>query len=248
MKSIRLSRSLATALLMVTGASVGLGACGGTPEVARSPAPAKVKWADSDAPAAPEEAAASEELAASEEAKPAARAAPPAPEESSPTEIDLDAPVSKPPPAPPAPPPPPPVAAEENDAEDDEEAAPGAPAPAANPLAAELQRRRLEKQRKANKGKKPKAKKVASASPAEPAAGGYTGSDPCRAKSFSVPRVREACAAGGRAAAKRVMKDAIGKATATGQSLKCSNCHSNQRDYALKSDAVAELERWLGGS
>jgi hypothetical protein len=41
------------------------------------------------------------------------------------------------------------------------------------------------------------------------------------------------------------MKDAIGKATATGQLLKCVDCHSSQRDYALKSNAVADLKRWL---
>jgi hypothetical protein len=44
------------------------------------------------------------------------------------------------------------------------------------------------------------------------------------------------------------MKDAIGKATATGQSLKCSNCHVDQRDYGLKSNAAEDLKRWLDGS
>lgn len=236
MKSIRLSWSLATALLWVMGASAGLGGCGGSTEVVQSPAPAKVKWGDSDAPAA-----ASDEPAASDEAKPEAPAAAPSePEPASPTEIDLDAPAPKAAAAAPA--------EEDSDAEEAEEASePASASASADPLAAELKKRRIAKDRKANKGKKPKAKKAASAEPAESAGPAYTGSDPCRAKSFSVPRVRDACATGGRAAAKRVMKDAIGKATATGQSLKCSNCHTNQRDYALKSDAVADLKRWLDG-
>jgi hypothetical protein len=234
-KTIRLSWSLATALLWAGAASAGLGGCGGSTEVVQSPAPAKVKWGDSDAPA-------SEEPAASDEPKAEApAAAPPADEQASPTEIDLDAPAPKAAAAPPAP------AAEEADV-DEGEAAPEAPSAADNPLAVELQKRRIAKERKANKGKKPpKSKKKAAAAAPEAGAAAYTGSDPCRATSFSVPRVREACASGGRAAAKRVMKDAIGKATATGQSLKCSNCHTNQRDYALKSDAVAELKRWLDG-
>jgi outer membrane biosynthesis protein TonB len=230
-KSIRLSWSLATALLWVTAASVGLGGCGGSTEVVQSAAPAKVKWGDSDAPA-------SEEPAGSEEPTPAAPApAPAAQEEASPTEIDLDAPAPKAAAAPP-------VETEETEAEE-VEAAPEAPSAADNPLAVELQKRRIAKDRKANKGKKPKSKKKAASAAPEPAAAAYTGSDPCRATSFSVPRVRAACAAGGRAAAKRVMKDAIGKATATGQTLKCGSCHANQRDYALKSNAVAELQRWL---
>jgi hypothetical protein len=44
------------------------------------------------------------------------------------------------------------------------------------------------------------------------------------------------------------MKDAIGNATASGQSLRCTNCHTNQRDYALKPDAVSDLARWLESS
>jgi hypothetical protein len=112
-------------------------------------------------------------------------------------------------------------------------------------VAAELQRRRDEKARRAGKGKKAKPGKRVVAASAEAPASSYAGSDPCKAASFSVSRVREACAAGGRSAAKRVMKDAIGKATASGQALKCSNCHANQRDYSLKSNAIEDLKRWL---
>ena len=45
---------------------------------------------------------------------------------------------------------------------------------------------------------------------------------------------------------KRVMKEAINKAVATGKLLKCADCHSNTTDYALKSDAVDKLQSWLG--
>jgi len=91
-------------------------------------------------------------------------------------------------------------------------------------------------------GKQPSAKKSA---PAAPVASTYSGPNPCQATHFSVPRVRDACAKGGRAAAKAVMRDAIGKALASGASLKCANCHAEQQNYTLKPDAVAQLERWL---
>jgi hypothetical protein len=81
-----------------------------------------------------------------------------------------------------------------------------------------------------------------------PAAPAYTGPDPCRATSFSVERVREACAAGGRASAKRVMKDAVTRAIAMSHSLGCDDCHLNQRDFTLKPNAVADLKRWLESS
>jgi hypothetical protein len=78
-----------------------------------------------------------------------------------------------------------------------------------------------------------------------PAAAAYSGSDPCKTQRFSVPQVREACASGGRRAAKNVMKNAIQRATAGGGSLRCTSCHDNQVDYRLKPDAVAQLRRWL---
>ncbi len=195
-----------------------------------------------------------------------------------PNAIDLDAlaaekaapkpkPASKPKPAPPprAAAPAPKVAekAAQEPAEEKEEAeapvAKAAPEPApadlgTDPLALELRKRREAAKARAEargetaKGKKSSSKKNDAAEAAEPAASAYKGSDPCRATSFSLDRVRDACANGGRAAAKRVMKDAIGKATATGQSLRCTNCHANQNDYTLKGDAVADLKRWLEGS
>jgi hypothetical protein len=248
---IRRYGSLNGALLAL--ASLALCACAGQAEVARSSAPAQVAWSNDarSAPAEPEPAADAEEAEEEKADLGGAR----------PGEIDLDAPTAQAEPARPAVTK---VAAREVEEEEDEEEEEAAPAPeppepaATDPLALELQKRRaavkartLAKARSAQKDKKPNAKKkpaAASAEPAAPAADAYGGSDPCRAKSFSLPRVREACASGGRAAAKRVMKDAIGKATATGQSLKCSNCHVDQRDYGLKSNAVDDLKRWLDSS
>lgn len=233
-------QSLKRALLWLAVQSLGLSACGGKADVVRSPAPAKIAWGQAEAASKPDESAVARGSTEAEPtpAKPSAvepKAVEPSPVEPSPAkpgEIDLDATTSS--------------AEPEDDA-----AEPAGVGPASNPLARELQKRRTSanaqtvKAKGKSKAKTPSAKKSVSAAPA---ASTYTGSDPCKAASFSVSRVREACASGGRPAAKRVMKDAIGKATATGQSLKCSDCHANQRDYALKPAAVAELSRWLASS
>lgn len=241
-------------------------ACGGSQDTARPTGPVKkVSWDDSGE-AASEQSSASGEENEKRDQKPA----PEADDEESyagANVIDLDAPPPKPAPKPaarpkpePAPPPAPepepaPVAAAAPEEAEEEEpparAEPEPESPANDPLAAELRKRRAQARARseAKKEKAPAKKaKAKRAADSEGSLASYKGSDPCRADSFSVPRVREACAVGGRPAAKRVMKDAIGKATATGQLLKCSNCHSNQRDYALKGDAVAELKRWLEGS
>jgi outer membrane biosynthesis protein TonB len=236
-KSIRLFLSTSLIATLLGGATLGSSACGSPEKVVESPAPAKVSWGSGDVPGASDESSEAGEGEA-EKAAPAPQPADPAPAEADAVEdnaIDLDAPpAKKESPAPAAEP-------------DPEPEAPTAD-PATEPVAAELQKRRSEKARKAAKGKKRTAQKRESAADAaEPAesASAYKGSDPCRAKTFSVARVQEACSTGGRSAAKRVMKDAIGKATANGQLLKCGDCHSNQRSYALKANAVSDLERWL---
>jgi hypothetical protein len=255
-KSMRSARS--SIWVWLTAISLGLVACGGSQDVSRPTGPVKkVAWDGSEAEPASDEPAASAEDTEKKKA------------ESEDEEvslgdnvIDLDAPPAKaaakpaPSAAPPAAPPPPeaPAAAEEEEEAEEEEpvakAEPEPEAPSNDPLAVELRKRRAQAKARseAKKEKAPPKKKAKRAADGEVATASYKGSDPCRASSFSVPRVRDACATGGRAAAKRVMKDAIGRATATGQVLKCSSCHSNQRDYALKSDAVAELERWLEAS
>jgi hypothetical protein len=256
-KLIARFRSLKSGFLCLAVQSLGLSACGGQPEVVRSPAPAKVTWGQSEAPSTPDEPAsarkatgkkpapaepsAGEPSAGEPSAEP--RAAERSPAEASPAEaspvmpgdIDLDATTST---------------AESEPKTEDEAPEPARAAPASDPLALELQKRRTAADaRTTSKAKsKPKPSSSKKSASVTPTASTYTGSDPCKATSFSLPRVRDACASGGRPAAKRVMKDAIGKATATGQSLKCSDCHANQRDYALKSEAVAELSRWLESS
>jgi hypothetical protein len=261
-KSIRRYGSGEALLACLAAVGLGLSACGGQGDVVRAPTPSKVAWNDSgdsnagDGSSA-DTAAPSEGSSSGAEAEPAREGRPASdPGKSQPPVIDLDAPPSKPHSAPP-----PRAAVEREPAEaeaeveearDEEASAPeAAPAPepespASDPLAAELRKRRAQaKARSEAKRDEPATKKRAAAA-AAPTKRDYGGSDPCRAASFSVSRVREACASGGRTAAKRLMKEAIGKATATGQLLKCGNCHANQSDYTLKSNAAADLERWLG--
>lgn len=214
--------SVTTACLCFMAGSFVLSACGGPSGEARSPSPSETAASEaastsSGAPATLEP----ESVAASD-----SNGSPPAGAEAArPGAEDGAAKASTPAPA-----------------ADPRETSPDSEAAAAAKLAAEL-----EKRRKAAKAQTEDEGETSEdeAAPPEPPASGYTGPDPCRAHSFSVERVREACATGGRPAAKRVMKDAITKAIATSHSLGCSDCHANQRDYALKPKAVAELKRWL---
>jgi hypothetical protein len=267
-KSIRRYGFLDVLLACLTAAGMGLSACGGQGEQVRSPAPApaKVAWDNPDSQTAPETkpSTAAEEATESEDA-PAASAggggvvidldAKPTPSEPK-ADTKADSKVRAKPVA---------VAAAasaepaEDEAADEEpsraEASPPAEpeSPASDPLAAELRKRRAQAKARsdsksdsngdAKSDEAANRKRVAAAAPAKP---DYGGSDPCRATSFSLSRVRDACATGGRTGAKRVMKEAIGKATATGQLLKCSNCHENQSEYTLRSNAAADLQRWLG--
>jgi outer membrane biosynthesis protein TonB len=242
-----LDRSLSASLLLALAAAGVLGACGSTPEVVKQPDPVKVQWSKTG-----EEA--DDSRGSGDDAT------------GSGTEVDLDAPPAKeaakesakepPKPAEPPPAPEPPAepkteapaeAAAEPAAEAAAEEAPAAEPPAAVPLGKELRaavRGKEPKEKPAKKGAKSKKAPPAEAAPA--AAATYSGTDACRAKSFSISRVGEACARNGRAGAKSVMKEAIGKALAGGASLKCADCHADLRSYALKKDAVAQLKKWLG--
>lgn len=221
-----LGASVTTTLLWAAGVSAGLGGCGGPPEVVKSPEPAKVMWGNSEsapeAPSAPEETPEPPVTASTERG-------------GGPVEIDLDAP---------------PAGEGSTSAEkvkaEEEEPTPDAPpaAESARPLEKEMRAAVKSKEEKPTKPKKSVAKKSAPAAPAAPT---FTGSNPCKAPRFSVARVGDACATGGRSGAKAVMKEAIGKALASGTTLKCSDCHAEQRDYTLKPDAVAQLEKWLDG-
>jgi hypothetical protein len=253
-------RGSSKALPWLAAAGLGLSACGGQDPVVKVPEPAKVQWntAGADGTAETESTAEAENKAEADaresDAKTNEEAA------AGPAAIDLDAepshgalaasPVSESESLVE------PTGAETEAVEQaSPEASEGAPESASSdPLAVELQKRRsavkarlAAEKKKSAAAKKPPAKKVVAAQAEKETTVAYKGPDPCQASSFSVPRVRSACASGGRSAAKRVMKDAIGKAIATGKRLACSNCHSSQSEYTLRPDAVAELKRWLDG-
>jgi hypothetical protein len=235
MRFIRmLGASGATTLLWAAAMSAGLGGCGGPPEVAKSPDPVKVEWGKSgpatapDAPSTPVETTPETPAAASTEGG------------GGPAEIDLDALPAE-------------VASKSAESapreeEEEEEEPTSDTSPAAGPRSPLEKEMRAAVRAKEKKPGKPKKKAIAKKSvPAAPEAPSYAGPNACKAARFSVARVGDACATGGRSAAKAVMKDAIGKALAVGTTLRCSDCHAEQRDYTLKPDAVAQLKKWLDG-
>lgn len=75
--------------------------------------------------------------------------------------------------------------------------------------------------------------------PADPVA------DACTTKNFHYTLVGSACRAGGRKAAKEIMKGAVKKAKAAGTDLKCTSCHEDTSTFHLKSNAVSDLKQWL---
>jgi cytochrome c len=68
---------------------------------------------------------------------------------------------------------------------------------------------------------------------------------PCRATSFSVSAVEQACKAGGQPAAKTLMKKAVDAAKASGAQVNCKSCHTDLTTFATTADAATELKRWL---
>lgn len=73
----------------------------------------------------------------------------------------------------------------------------------------------------------------------------YTGDQPCRAKSFQFSSVKTACQKGGVPRAKELMKSMVKKAKDRGENVKCSSCHTNQKTYENKPNAVADLRKLL---
>lgn len=71
------------------------------------------------------------------------------------------------------------------------------------------------------------------------------GEEACTAESFELAAVEAACNKGGRPAAKSLMKVAVKKAKAAGESMTCKSCHTNLKTYTLTSNAVSDLEPWL---
>ncbi|MEM9457015.1 MAG: hypothetical protein AAGF11_22750 [Myxococcota bacterium] len=69
---------------------------------------------------------------------------------------------------------------------------------------------------------------------------------PCVAKSFKLSKVEAACRDGGQAAAKALMKKAVKKAKAAGESMTCKSCHSSLKTFDLAGeDPVGSLKKWL---
>jgi hypothetical protein len=71
---------------------------------------------------------------------------------------------------------------------------------------------------------------------------------PCVNSSFKIAKVKEACDAGGKKAATKLMKDAVKKAKAAGETegMKCKDCHVDLKAYKLKGDdPVGRIKKWL---
>lgn len=69
---------------------------------------------------------------------------------------------------------------------------------------------------------------------------------PCVAKSFKIAKVKAACKDGGQAKAKAMMKKAVKKAKAAGESMTCKTCHSSLKTFELTGDdPVGMLKKWL---
>ncbi len=73
----------------------------------------------------------------------------------------------------------------------------------------------------------------------------YTGDKPCLAKSFKFGSVKSACNKGGQPQAKAMMKTLVKRGKDKGQNFKCTSCHSNQKTYDNKPNAVADLRKLL---
>jgi hypothetical protein len=222
------------------GLSAALSACGAPAEVAKPPEPTKVVWGQGDDGDAPAEGAASGDEGD---------------EEAAPGEVDLDAPVAesepakkkKSAPAKPEPQPEPEPERESKKAPPPEPAPEPKEEPAASPMPlAKEMRAAMKAKAKASPPEKRPEDEEEPPPKEEPVVTGYKGANACKAARFSIPRVKEACENGGRVAAKAVMKEAVNKALAAGSSLKCGDCHAEQKEYTLKKNAVAELEKWLG--
>ena len=72
------------------------------------------------------------------------------------------------------------------------------------------------------------------------------GDGACTAGKFDFAQVEKACKDGGRAAAKKLMNDAMKKAKAAGEQINCKSCHTDVKDkFALTPNAVADLKKWL---
>lgn len=80
--------------------------------------------------------------------------------------------------------------------------------------------------------------------------GGFTsywlanGDESCTAESFTFPEVERACAEGGRKAVNVLMKDAVKRAKAAGESMTCKSCHTDMTDWGLTPNAIDDYRKW----
>ncbi len=77
-------------------------------------------------------------------------------------------------------------------------------------------------------------------------AGGYAGAGDegkCTIAIKGDSVTARACTKGGRAEAKKVMKDMVKKAKANGQKFTCDGCHKDLDNYALTSNAPDDFKK-----
>lgn len=69
---------------------------------------------------------------------------------------------------------------------------------------------------------------------------------PCLAKKFEIKKVEAACKSGGQDKVKTMMKAAVKKAKAAGESMTCKSCHNSLKTYDIKGDdPVGDIKKWL---
>ncbi len=71
---------------------------------------------------------------------------------------------------------------------------------------------------------------------------------PCVGTSFKIKQVGAACKSGGQAEVKKMMKAAVKKAKAAGETegMKCKDCHVDLKTYKLTGDdPVGKIKKWL---
>ena len=71
------------------------------------------------------------------------------------------------------------------------------------------------------------------------------GDDKCTVATSGDSPVAKACAQGGRAEAKKLMKGAVKTAAANGQKFTCEGCHKDLESFALTPNAKADFQKLM---
>ncbi len=71
------------------------------------------------------------------------------------------------------------------------------------------------------------------------------GDDKCTVATSGDSPVAQACAKGGRAEAKKLMKGAVKTAAANGQKFTCEGCHKDLESFALTPNAKADFPKLM---